>query len=110
MEARLKKNIRSNEAGVIKISFTCAQETFKIAVEDNGEGFPEQDRELLLDPYITHRATGTGLGLSIVRKIVGDHGGTVGLGDAVGGGARVQLSFPRSIIRTCKEKKEEERA
>src|SRR5208283_790167 len=38
----------------------------EIAVSDNGRGFPREDRQRLVEPYVTTRAEGPGLGLPIV--------------------------------------------
>jgi two-component system nitrogen regulation sensor histidine kinase NtrY len=72
-----------------------------IDIIDNGKGFPVENRQRLLEPYMTDRAGGTGLGLAIVAKILEDHGGGIQLLDspevASGGrGARVRLSFPQN--------------
>jgi two-component system nitrogen regulation sensor histidine kinase NtrY len=64
-----------------------------IAVADNGRGLPKENRERLIEPYVTTRAKGTGLGLAIVKKIMEDHNGDVWLEDGAGGGARVSLVF-----------------
>jgi two-component system nitrogen regulation sensor histidine kinase NtrY len=67
----------------------------EINVIDNGKGFPVENRQRLLEPYMTTRADGTGLGLAIVAKILEDHGGGLELLDAPAGpGARVRLFFP----------------
>ena len=65
---------------------------------DNGRGFPAEDRERLLEPYMTTREKGTGLGLAIVRKIIEEHGGAIELGDPPDGarGARVRVLLPAS--------------
>ena len=66
-----------------------------IDVTDNGKGFPKENRQRLLEPYMTTRAEGTGLGLPIVAKILEDHGGGIELLDAPDErGARVRLYFP----------------
>ena len=49
---------------------------------DNGKGLPRENRQRLLEPYMTTREKGTGLGLAIVKKIVEDHGGRLELHDA----------------------------
>jgi two-component system nitrogen regulation sensor histidine kinase NtrY len=68
-----------------------------IEVIDNGKGFPAENRQRLLEPYMTTRSEGTGLGLPIVAKILEDHGGGIELLDAmpVTGerGARLRLFF-----------------
>ena len=45
---------------------------FRIDVIDNGKGLPRENRQRLLEPYMTTREKGTGLGLAIVKKIVED--------------------------------------
>jgi two-component system nitrogen regulation sensor histidine kinase NtrY len=68
-----------------------------IDVIDNGKGFPKENRQRLLEPYMTTRAEGTGLGLPIVAKILEDHGGGIELLDAPSGkGAWVRLHFSDS--------------
>ncbi|PZU83895.1 MAG: PAS domain-containing sensor histidine kinase [Chelatococcus sp.] len=67
-----------------------------IDVMDNGKGLPAEQRQKLLEPYMTTREGGTGLGLAIVGKILEDHGGGIELLDRPDGarGARVRLWFP----------------
>ncbi|MBV8564784.1 MAG: HAMP domain-containing protein, partial [Methylobacteriaceae bacterium] len=69
-----------------------------IDVIDNGIGFPAENRQRLLEPYMTTRSEGTGLGLAIVAKILEDHGGGIELLDAPADegdtGARIRLHFP----------------
>jgi two-component system nitrogen regulation sensor histidine kinase NtrY len=70
-----------------------------VDVIDNGKGLPGDDRQKLLEPYMTTREKGTGLGLAIVRKIVEDHGGHLELHDAPadfhgGRGAMIRMIFP----------------
>jgi two-component system nitrogen regulation sensor histidine kinase NtrY len=70
-----------------------------VDVIDNGKGLPKENRQRLLEPYMTTREKGTGLGLAIVKKIVEDHGGTLELLDAPatfhgGVGALVRMTFP----------------
>ena len=54
----------------------------RVSVSDNGKGWPKENRQRLLEPYMTTREKGTGLGLAIVAKIIEQHGGTVELIDA----------------------------
>jgi two-component system, NtrC family, nitrogen regulation sensor histidine kinase NtrY len=68
----------------------------QVTVRDNGPGFPVQDRERFLEPYVTTRKNGVGLGLAIVTRIVEDHGGRIWLGDndLAPNGARVDIRMP----------------
>ncbi|MCG8561353.1 MAG: ATP-binding protein, partial [Hyphomicrobiales bacterium] len=72
---------------------------YAIEVVDNGCGLPKENRNRLVEPYMTTRAKGTGLGLAIVQKITEQHGGTVQLRDAArpngkNAGACVRLDLP----------------
>ncbi|CAN5248730.1 PAS domain-containing sensor histidine kinase [soil metagenome] len=74
-----------------------AEETLVITVTDDGIGLP-QERNRIIEPYMTTRAKGTGLGLAIVKKIVEEHQGSINFEDAPakeiwGGGARVVIRF-----------------
>jgi two-component system nitrogen regulation sensor histidine kinase NtrY len=83
--------------GKIAITIADSPDTVTVTVTDNGIGLPVDGRDRLTEPYVTTRARGTGLGLAIVRKIVEDHGGTLTLGDAAGGGASVRVRLGRML-------------
>lgn len=91
--ARLE--ITPRPAGRISVRMTAEADVVTIAIEDNGVGLPEKDRDRLTEPYVTTREKGTGLGLAIVKRILEDHGGDLLLTDALRGqGARVILTLP----------------
>lgn len=48
-----------------------------VAIEDNGAGVPEENRERLFTPNFTTKSSGTGLGLAISRSVVESMGGTI---------------------------------
>jgi two-component system nitrogen regulation sensor histidine kinase NtrY len=83
-------------AGKIAVSLDVTPSGIaEIFVSDNGKGFPKDQRNRLLEPYVTTRAEGTGLGLAIVAKILEDHAGGLELLDSPEGrGAVVRLYFP----------------
>ncbi len=72
-------------------------DTLAIDIVDNGIGFPKENRQRLLEPYMTTREGGTGLGLAIVAKIFEEHGGGVELLDnpKADHGARVRMTIMR---------------
>ncbi len=88
-----------NSSPRIAVRLSAADGVASIDIIDNGKGFPAENRQRLLEPYMTTRAEGTGLGLPIVLKILEDHGGGIDLLDAVDSGlwekgAWVRLWFP----------------
>jgi two-component system nitrogen regulation sensor histidine kinase NtrY len=86
-------------------SSEASDERIMVTVADNGRGLPKEDRERLIEPYVTTRAKGTGLGLAIVKKIMEDHNGDVLLEDRVGGGACVSLVFTRQPATAAHDEK-----
>jgi len=66
-----------------------------IYVDDTGPGVPAGVRDRIFEPFFTTKAQGSGLGLSIVHAIVAQHGGTISVEQAPGGGARFAVLLPR---------------
>ena len=81
------------EGGLISLAIRATAADIVVEITDNGCGLPAEARDRLTEPYVTTRVRGTGLGLAIVKKIVEEHGGTLELGDAPGGGALARLRF-----------------
>jgi len=71
------------------------EEFLKIKISDNGQGFPKNLLDRVIEPYVTTREKGTGLGLSIVAKIMEDHNGELHLDNNKDGGAFIQLAFKK---------------
>ncbi|MDY7228234.1 ATP-binding protein [Hyalangium rubrum] len=67
-----------------------------VTLDDSGPGIPVEIRDRIFEPFFTTKAQGSGLGLSIVHAIVTQHGGTLVVGDAPGGGARFVLRLPKA--------------
>jgi signal transduction histidine kinase len=66
-----------------------------ITVDDEGEGIAEELRRRVFTKFWQGGARGgSGLGMYIVHGLVRAHGGTVTIGDAPGGGARVAVHWP----------------
>ncbi len=84
--------------GNVTVRLTPARDAIDIAVEDNGPGIPENERDAVLERF--HRVLGTGvegcgLGLAIVREIVLRHGGQIRLRASPGEhGTLAQVALP----------------
>jgi two-component system, NtrC family, nitrogen regulation sensor histidine kinase NtrY len=72
------------DVGKGRIVVAAAREGRDIVIDviDNGVGLPKENRNRLLEPYVTTREKGTGLGLAIVGRILEEHGGGIELRDA----------------------------
>jgi signal transduction histidine kinase len=75
------------------------QPGIKITVDDEGEGIPvEMRRRVFTKFWRSGKRGGSGLGLYIVGGLTKAHGGTVSIGDAPGGGARISVTWPSSQL------------
>lgn len=96
IEAR-RKEADSDYRGRIAVRADGNKDSFSITISDNGIGLPN-DRERIVEPYVTTREKGTGLGLAIVNKIVEEHGGEMSFSSNPGGGACVTLNWAREPL------------
>jgi len=80
----------------IIIEATNEDDSCKIIIEDNGQGFPPDEWESVFYKfYRLNEAIGvTGLGLSIVKGFVASMGGTIHLENKKEGGARFTIRIP----------------
>jgi len=66
----------------------------RIEVADRGPGVPADMLEKIFEPYFSTHDHGTGLGLPIARRIVTEHGGTLGARNRPGGGLAACIELP----------------
>lgn len=86
-----------------QVSLSFGPQTLVFAVEDNGPGIPESDREKAAQPFTRlgserdpNRGGGVGLGLSITADIAASHGGALWLGTGEDlGGLRAEMRLRR---------------
>ncbi len=90
-------------APIVLCATAAASGAVAIAVEDQGPGIPEPERERIFEMFSRlegsdSKITGTGLGLAICRGFVGALGGTlVATGGAAGArGTRMVITLPPS--------------
>jgi signal transduction histidine kinase len=108
-ERKLKQivfNLLSNavkfapDGGQVQVTACALDGQIEIAVEDDGNGVPLEEQELIFQPFyqspggasIGHE--GTGLGLSLARKFVELHGGHLWVESTPGTGAKFVFTLP----------------
>jgi signal transduction histidine kinase len=90
----------SPPGGTITIGAAAHDGRAELWVDDEGLGIPEEERELVFDPFYrsprdrSSRDGGSGLGLAIARSIVVAHGGSLTAESSSSGGARLVARIP----------------
>jgi signal transduction histidine kinase len=82
----------------LSLAVERADGTARVVVEDTGPGIAPDDYARVFEPFFTTKdvGQGSGLGLAISAGIAEEHGGTLTLAPAPGGGVRAQLVLPLS--------------
>lgn len=81
----------------IDVIAACHIDMLEIIIEDNGNGFPEDEIGKVFDKFYrlkNSRARGTGLGLSIAKGFVEAHHGSIKLQNVSPHGARFTIEIP----------------
>ncbi len=91
IEAKAKE-ADADYRGTIAVAVEALPDAILVSIADNGIGL-SQDRERIIEPYVTTREKGTGLGLAIVNKIIEEHGGEMLFMPTPGGGTTVTMRF-----------------
>lgn len=82
------------------------QEYLRIRFEDNGQGVPLENKEMIFTPFYTTYTHGTGLGLSLVQRIIEGQGGLILENGKPGAGASFEIYLPIASPRKYRRHKE----
>ncbi len=83
------------DGGRVFIRFKVVGRELHTEIEDTGKGIAPEIAGRLFEPFATFgKSNGTGLGLSICKKIVEDHGGSIGVRSEPGKGAIFHFTLP----------------
>ncbi|CAE7866519.1 pprA [Symbiodinium microadriaticum] len=91
------------DEGQIRVTCeTVDNDWVRVAIRDNGGGFPDDVRDQLFDPFFTTKevGSGTGLGLSISYGIIQDMGGVIDARNE-GDGAMIEVMLRRASHLTA---------
>jgi two-component system, OmpR family, sensor histidine kinase PrrB len=89
--------VKHGGATNIQLSAVSSRAGVQIAVDDNGCGIPEAERQVVFERFSrgsTASHSGSGLGLALVAQQAQLHGGTAALEDSPLGGVRLLLELP----------------
>ena len=79
--------------GNIWVATALEEKTITITVQDDGGGVPEDALPRVFEQYFSTNEGSTGIGLAISRRIVEEHGGTIGIVNSASG-AKVIMVLP----------------
>ncbi len=82
------------DGGRLSIDAERGDGVVRIHVRDTGDGFDEEAKARLFEPFYTTKARGVGLGLSVCRRIAEAHGGSLDADSTPGAGATFTLALP----------------
>jgi two-component system, OmpR family, sensor histidine kinase PrrB len=89
--------VKHGGATSVQLSAVSSRAGVEIAIDDNGSGLPEAEREMVFERFSrgsTASHSGSGLGLALVAQQAHLHGGTATLEDSPLGGVRLLLQLP----------------
>jgi signal transduction histidine kinase len=98
----LLDNAVRHAASTVRVTVSRDGDSLSVAVEDDGEGIPDAQREHVFERFARADAAraagdgGAGLGLSIAHDIVERHGGTLVVDAGYDAGARFVITLPAS--------------
>lgn len=84
--------VQSN--GEIRLSVEVLEESFRLIVQDNGSGIPDDQLPIVFDPFITTKPDRPGLGLSVCQQVMVRMGGTISISSEMGKGTTVEIDIP----------------
>lgn len=92
-----------SENGVINISVESADDMFTVAVEDNGIGISEEDRQQIFERFYrcdkarSRKSGSCGLGLTICKSIVENLGGKITVHSELGKGSKFVITVKGAV-------------
>jgi len=83
------------DTGKITITIKDDPAHYKLLINDNGYGIPEENLNRIFEPYFTSKNDGFGLGLAATWNILQSHRATIEVNSQVGEGTGFTLTFDK---------------
>jgi signal transduction histidine kinase len=97
------ENALKFSSGPVRVSIEAQPEIALLAIEDDGPGVAEHEREQVFKPFyrgsdaLTGRIPGHGIGLAVIARVAAAHGGVARFARREAGhGARLEMTFTRA--------------
>jgi signal transduction histidine kinase len=98
-------NIVSNalkfSGDIVNLFISTKQNILTISVRDRGIGIPDEEKELVFNPFVrasnARKIVGTGLGLAIVNAVTKSFGGEIYLSSVVNEGTIITIILPYDL-------------
>src|SRR5260221_1015899 len=84
------------QSGVITISIRDESPNFRVFINDNGGGIPEENISRIFEPYFTSKTNGFGLGLAATWNILQSHRAGIDVSSQLGEGTSFMLTFEQA--------------
>lgn len=84
------------EGGCVRFDAIVSAGMLTLGIQDDGPGLSAEARARAGQPMFTTKARGLGVGLALARRVLRRQGGRLSIGDAPGGGTRVEISLRRA--------------
>jgi len=87
------------EAGKIVVSIRNEQANYRVLINDNGSGIPEENLSRIFEPYFTSKTNGFGLGLAATWNILQSHRASIDVNSQLGEGTSFIVSFEQAAAQ-----------
>jgi two-component system, sporulation sensor kinase E len=84
------------QSGAITVSIKDESPYFRVLINDNGYGIPEENISRIFEPYFTSKTNGFGLGLAATWNILQSHRATIDVNSQPGEGTSFILGFEQA--------------
>jgi signal transduction histidine kinase len=82
------------EGGTITMQTARDNSHFILNISDTGAGIAKESMDKIFEPFFTTKTNGLGLGLAITKRIIEEHGGTIGFSSIEREGSNVVIRLP----------------